>query len=131
MIPRTIALSRFLLAMALASLALALLPPALAARENSATVGWNAGLFTPAAGRSQSLETSNVAKYSSASALAHLAGPIAAQPPLTEQLSLKLHPTLLKQWLNGTSEQIPVLIQLRAQADLKRSAVASAPSVVA
>ena len=132
MIPRTIALFRFLLAMALASLVLALLPPALAARENTAAAGRSGGLSAPVAGRSRSLETSDVSTHTPASAAAHFAGSIAAQPPLTltPELSLKLHPTLLKQWLNGTSEQIPVLIQLRAQADLNRSTIAHAPSVV-
>jgi hypothetical protein len=130
MTPRTIALFRCLLTVALASLALALLPPVLAAHENPAFDGWSGGSSALAAGHSRSLETSDLSTHTAAPADAHLAGSIAAQPALTPELSFKLHPTLLKQWLNGTSEQIPVLIQLRAQADLNSSMIAGTSSVV-
>ena len=104
---------------------LALLPPVLTARENAALPGRR----LPHCCRASSLADLRQIDAHSARRRS-LAGSIAAQPALTltPELSVKLHPTLLKQWLNGSSEQLPVLIQLRAQADLNRSAIAAAPS---
>jgi uncharacterized repeat protein (TIGR01451 family) len=123
-IARTTALFRFLLAVALASAVLALLPPALAARETTSAVDWNGSLPAPAG------EASGIATPAAAEAEARLADSSAAQLPLTTALSLKLHPTLLKQWLSGAGGQMPVLIQLRTQADLNRATIAYAPSAV-
>ena len=109
MTTRTIALLRFLLTVVLASLVLALLPSLLMAHEKAPPVQLSAPEIPVIPTRTITAP----AVFTS-----------------TPELLGKLHPTLLKQWLNGTSEQIPVLIQLRAQADLNRSTIAYAPSVV-
>jgi hypothetical protein len=47
----------------------------------------------------------------------------------TFALSGKLHPAILKQWLAGSNELLPVVIQMRAQTNLNQAAIVSAPSV--
>jgi len=117
MTSRTIALFRFLLTIALTSLVLALLPPVLTAQENSAPV------------KQSTLEVSEAptqvllpSDYFASSIAARLAF------TLTPELSSKLHPSLLKQWLTDSDELLPVIIQMRARADFNRSSIVSAPS---
>lgn len=105
MTTRTNSLLRFLLAITLAGLVLALLPLLLTAQESRSSAEAPAMLafVTP----TSTLSSPNV---------------------VTPELSSKLHPAVLKQWLTGSSEQIPVLIQMRAQANLDQAAMMSAAS---
>jgi hypothetical protein len=99
MTSRTNALLRTLLTLVLASLVLALLPSVLTAHDNGAPENpalLRHALTTPATITS------------------------------TLMLSGKVHPLLVKHWLNGSSERLPVIIQLRAQADLNPAAIGSA-----
>jgi hypothetical protein len=68
------------------------------------------------------------------------AGPIepnapapAAQTDVTTTLMLsgKVHPTLLKHWLSRSADQLPVMIEMRAQADLKQAEIAAASTTAA
>ncbi len=124
-------LSRFLLAIALTGLVLALLPPMLMARQNSSSALERGDLPAPVAWHGQPLEISDRPTDTPTSIHANLGGLIAAKTalPLTRELSSKLHPTLLKQWLGGLGEELSVIIQLRTQADLNRRSIVSAPSV--
>jgi subtilisin family serine protease len=90
-----------LLTLALAGLALALLPALLITRAAA-----------PAAAARAPLPTAP------------------ADVTATLMLSGKVHPTVLKHWLTGASDLRPVLIELRAQPDLDQpdSAAASAPA---
>ena len=108
MTSRTISLIRFLLTLALASLVLAVLPSLLTAHAQAAPVQQSVPEIT--------------------AVLTHTITMPAAFTS-TAELSGKLHPTLLKQWLTGSNERLPVIIQLRAQADLNRAAIAAAPSI--
>ncbi len=128
---RTASLSRFLLTIVLTSLVLALLPPILMARQNSTSVPESGDLPAPLVWRGQPLEISDVPTATPTSTSVHFAGSATARTPftMTQELSPKLHPTLLKQWLSGSREEIPVIIQLRAKADLNRRSIVSASSV--
>jgi hypothetical protein len=118
MTSRSIALLRCLLTIALTGLVLALLPAALTAQENAAPV------VPPISGRSAA--TAAVLPE----AASRLSRSMAARSTLTltPGLSFKLHPAVLKAWLNAASEPLPVIIQLRAQANLNRATIVSAPS---
>jgi hypothetical protein len=97
---RTHSALRLLLTLSLAGLLLALLPSLLTARAQPET---------------------------------HHAPPeLAAGESVTSTLELadKIHPVLLKQWLTGSPDQLPVLIEMRAQANLNQAEIVSAPSTV-
>jgi len=108
MTSRTISLIRFLLTLALASLVLAVLPSLLTAHAQAAPVQQSVPEIT-------AVLTHTITKPAAFTS--------------TVELSGKLHPTLLKQWLTGSNERLPVIIQLPAQADLNRTAIVAAPSI--
>jgi uncharacterized repeat protein (TIGR01451 family) len=106
--PPLVTAFRVALVIVLASVALALLPTALRAQQTDGITARPDQTSQPAA----------------------LVNNSHAPLTLTFALRIKLHPTVVKQLLTAADDQLPVIIQLRAQPNLNQPAITSAATAI-